>query len=130
MVELKVATEPEGRPQREVAPSSSRPRRTVRRTPAATGGRSSIGPLVGSCPLLGLRLDSRTRFEVPHTDHHCFATSPSSPIEPGHQEQYCLTADFRRCERYLVLDEIVAGREPLPVGPVVGRAERPAERPV
>jgi hypothetical protein len=53
-----------------------------------------------SCPYLGLKEDATTALNFPSEGNHCHHTRPVAPINPAHQQQRCLTAEYGLCPIY------------------------------
>jgi hypothetical protein len=53
-----------------------------------------------ACPLLGLAADRRSHFTYAHPAHRCFAMDHPATTDPRRQLMFCLSPDFRACERY------------------------------
>ena len=54
------------------------------------------------CPFLGQRDDKDTALSYPSVLNCCSHTLPVTAIDFEHQEEFCLSAKFLKCERYLV----------------------------
>jgi hypothetical protein len=54
-----------------------------------------------ACPLLGLEGDPRTHHTFPNARHRCFANGPATTTGPDRQSDYCLSARFDLCDRFL-----------------------------
>lgn len=65
------------------------------------------------CPLLGLRADRSTHFQMAYPDHRCHAFDRPTVIERAHQESYCLTSRFNVCVIYGAYADVASG----PAGP-------------
>jgi hypothetical protein len=61
------------------------------------------------CPFLGLRSDPSTRYDFPDPGNSCrpAGTTRSQPIDLGHQQSRCLTAEHVQCARYRAVDVVV-----------------------
>jgi hypothetical protein len=68
-----------------------------------------------ACPLLGLARDRRSHFTYPNPDHRCFAKKHPSTTDAARQGTYCLSGQYRACDRYQARSSTaLAGRGPVP----------------
>ncbi len=89
------------------------------RAKAAGSSRAAAGPdtLAGRaratpsdvCPLLGLKDDPMTHFELPHAAHRCHATASAEPIAADHQAAYCY-GEYSTCARYRAHEDVSRGK--------------------
>ena len=77
------------------------------------------GPESGACPLLGLASDRRSHFTYPHPSHRCFARKKPATTDARRQVTYCLSPDFKACDRFRAWQSVEAPGQPL--------NDRPAE---
>lgn len=64
-----------------------------------------------TCPYLGLFEDAATRIGYPHPDNWCHRSKIAGPIDPAHQQIYCISPNYTSCERYQQGLEIPPPRE-------------------
>lgn len=60
------------------------------------------------CPFLGILADPETRIGEADSLNHCFKQEPAQPVEISHQNKFCLTGDYTKCEIYRAADEKLA----------------------
>jgi len=56
--------------------------------------------VVKNCPHLGLFDETVSHFNYPSTRNRCWRLGEPEPVEPSHQETYCLTEDYFNCPIY------------------------------
>jgi LysM repeat protein len=64
------------------------------------------------CPYLALAADRRTAVEGYDPEHRCHARHPAEPVDHAWQSTFCLTPDYRRCDRFLAAEATWAAHEP------------------
>jgi hypothetical protein len=73
-----------------------------------------------ACPLLGLAADRRTHFTYPHPGQRCFARNRPDTTDAGRQAMYCLSLDFRACDRYETWQRRAESGHPGGIKPTAG----------